>query len=293
MSSRSGGHWLRRPALAREERLPLGPRNDRPVPAGAAIASPETEPARFLREIIDGGTLTVVWQAIVDLGSHEVLGYEALCRGPKGTIFEAAEFMFSSSHELELAHELDAACHGAVFASAVAIRPGTKLFLNVLPVGIVRGLVTMERLEALVRCLGLQPGHVVLELSERTAVADLDELRLRLEPFRSAGFLVAMDDIGAGYWSARLVPQVAPDFLKVDRSLVQRIHESQDQRDAVAAIVELGGMHSAGVVCEGIETQDELDCVRSLGAAYGQGFFLSAPLSEPVGRYPQDELAGK
>jgi EAL domain-containing protein (putative c-di-GMP-specific phosphodiesterase class I) len=289
MTSSRAGNPLVRPTLARGERVPLGPRNDRPVPAGAPAG--DSEPARFLKQIIEGRSLTVVWQAIVDLRSHSVLGYEALCRGPKGTLFEAAEVMFSSSHELELAHELDEACHGAVFASCVTITPSVKLFLNVLPIGIVRGLVACDRLEALVRSLGLAPTDVVLELSERTHVADLDELRLRLEPFRAAGFLTAMDDIGAGYWSAKLVPQVAPDFLKVDRSLVSRLHESATQRDAVSAIVELGRLHRAGVICEGIETNDELECVRSLGVDFGQGFYLSAPLSEPIGRYPQDVSA--
>src|SRR5688572_15063952 len=100
-----------------------GGRSGVPPPARVGDAAERKK----LRDVIRNGRLTVAWQPIVDLASGSVVGHEALCRGPKGTSFEAAEHMFASSHSLRLAHELDEACHVAVLGSDADLGPGGRL----------------------------------------------------------------------------------------------------------------------------------------------------------------------
>src|SRR6185369_7948683 len=95
------------------------------------------------------------------------LGHEALCRGPGGTAFEAADYLFGSGHELDLAAELDHACRDTVLRGQLRLEPGTKLFLNVLPATLAAGLVSVREIVDSVRGAGLDPADVVLELSER------------------------------------------------------------------------------------------------------------------------------
>ena len=235
-----------------------------------------------LVDLIATRAFTVAYQPIVDLGSGAVLGHEALCRGPAGTAYAAAEHLFATSHALGLAHELDEACRAQVFDRPCRLGAGTKLFVNILPGSLADGLVTAEGLSSLLTTLGLLPGHVVLELSERVPIADSALLSESLTPFREAGFLVAMDDIGAGFWSLRLVPEVAPHYMKVDISLVRGLSGSAEQQGAVSAIVEMAARHGAEVICEGIEQAIDLQTVVALGVRYGQGFLLAAPAQEPV-----------
>ena len=235
-----------------------------------------------LLDIIVHRRFSVVFQPVVDMTTGGVIGHEALCRGPGGTAFEAADYLFGSGHELDLAAELDHACRDTVLRGALALEPGTKLFLNILPATVAAGLVSAREILESIQAAGLLPTDVVLELSERVPLVHAEDLGRRLEPFREAGFPLAMDDIGAGYWSLRLVPEVEPAFLKIDRSLVTDLDQSTTKQDAVAAIIEMGRRHGGEVICEGIETQSELDEVIRLGARLGQGFLIAQPLSNPV-----------
>ena len=237
-----------------------------------------------LADIILHQRFTVVLQPIGDVRTGSVLGHEALCRGPGGTAFETADYLFATGHELDLAHELDKGCRAAILRSPLNLAAGTMLFLNVLPDTLAAGLVSVREILDGLSGTGIGPRDVVLELSERIPLEhdDADELRRRVEPFHDAGFRIAMDDIGAGYWTLRLVPACEPDFLKVDRSLIHRIQESPMRQDAVAAIIEMGASHGAEIICEGIEFEEELDVVARLGARDGQGFLLGSPKPSPV-----------
>jgi EAL domain-containing protein (putative c-di-GMP-specific phosphodiesterase class I) len=249
---------------------------------GNASNADRAEARSKLLEIIRFHRFSVLFQPVVDVLDQTIMGHEALCRGPGGTAFEAADYLFGSSYELDLARDLDQACRDTVLQGCPRLEPGSKLFLNVLPDTLAAGLVSVREILDSVAEAGLVPSDVVLELSERIPLEHAGDLRRRVEPFRKAGFLIAMDDIGAGYWSLRRVPEVAPDFLKIDRCLVHALEKSEPQQDAVAAIVELGRRHGAEVICEGIEEQAELDEVIRQGARYGQGFLLAQPLGSPV-----------
>lgn len=235
-----------------------------------------------LADIIDRAHLTVAYQPIVDLSRRRIAGYEALCRGPQGTPFEVADFLFNSSHELELAHELDEACRRLIFSRRPDWPEQRMLFVNVLPDAIATGLTVPERLLEMLDGSGLSPRQVVLEMLERGRVADWKVFRKRLGAFRDAGFQLACDDVGTGVSSLRLVPEVEPDFLKVDLSLVRGIHESRAQQGVVVTLVELAARVGAEVICEGIEDQAELDVIESLGVRYGQGFLLARPAATPL-----------
>ncbi len=245
------------------------------------------ERALDLAGIIDRANLTVAYQPIVTLADRSILGYEALCRGPRGTPFEVADFLFASSHELELAHELDHACRQLILARRPPWPAGRLLFINVLPEALVSGLATPQRLLEALAGSSIGPRQIVLEMLERGRVTDWGLFRARLAAFREAGFQVAVDDVGTGVSSLRLVPEVVPDFLKVDLSLVRGIHRSRAQQGVLVTLVELAARVGAEVICEGIEEAEELDVIESLGAHHGQGFLLARPAEVPL-----DELPG-
>jgi EAL domain-containing protein (putative c-di-GMP-specific phosphodiesterase class I) len=249
--------------------------------AGAMLLN-EREKARLrnrmeLRELLAERRLQVAWQPIIDLSAAEILGVEALCRGPVGSNFETAEHLFSTGQVEDLAHELDGACCERIFSTVPKLPADRLLFANILPESILDARFDAAGFAASVRAAGLEPSRVVLEIAERGRIPGYAGFRRRLQPLREDGFQIAVDDVGTGYASLRLLPEVEPDFLKVDASLVRDIDRHPTKQGVLSTILDMGGRLGAEVICEGVENARELEtCVR-LGAHHGQGYHLLPP----------------
>jgi EAL domain-containing protein (putative c-di-GMP-specific phosphodiesterase class I) len=119
---------------------------------------------------------------------------------------------------------------------------------------------------------------LVIEITEHEAVRDYARLASRLADYRGRGARVAIDDTGAGHASMRHVTQLAPDYIKVDRSLIQDLHLDHAKRALVRSMVTLEKELGAEVVAEGIESSEIRDALLELGCRIGQGFYFSMPL---------------
>jgi EAL domain-containing protein (putative c-di-GMP-specific phosphodiesterase class I) len=124
---------------------------------------------------------------------------------------------------------------------------------------------------------GIEPSSLVLELTEREAVEDIERLRRNLDACRSIGMRIAADDVGAGNAGLRLLSQITFDLVKVDLSLVQGGVLRESSLAVMRALRELAERSSATIVAEGIETAHQLEVVRDLGLAAGQGYLLGRP----------------
>ena len=119
--------------------------------------------------------------------------------------------------------------------------------------------------------------RVVLELTEDQLIKDYVSLMSGLELVRGNGCRLAMDDTGAGYTSLRHIVRLAPEIVKCDRELVEQISTDKALRAVVRGVIALAEEIEALVIAEGIETEEQLATLRSLGILYGQGFFLGRP----------------
>src|SRR4051812_34579520 len=161
-----------------------------------------------------------VYQPIVDLGSGEVVGYEALARGAEGSPWESPAELFRLARELGVEAEVDWSCRAAAFRGALHARlpAALALFVNVEP----RFLSTTPpaALEPVLR-QAEQRLQVVVEITERALVADPAGLIAAVRRARDAGWGVALDDVGAEPESLALMPFIEPDVIKLDLRLVQ------------------------------------------------------------------------
>jgi EAL domain-containing protein (putative c-di-GMP-specific phosphodiesterase class I) len=123
---------------------------------------------------------------------------------------------------------------------------------------------------------------VVLELTEREAVEDMDRLIRAAEACRAAGMRIAADDVGAGNAGLRLLSQLRFDIVKIDLSLVQEGSERDSSRAVLRSLRDLASRWGASVIAEGIETVSQLRTVRELGLSAGQGYLLGRPVSDPI-----------
>jgi len=233
-----------------------------------------------LRSIIRAGDVRTVFQPVVDLRTREVLGHEALARGPRDTLFETPRSMFALSERLGVSQELDRLCWEAAFAGASELPPGGKLFLNVRLESLDSENGRRERFLSALGSSGVEPSSVVLEVSERGAGADPDPFVRRLRACKHEEFELAIDDVGTGRAGLSAIASIEPDYLKIDASLVRGIHESLLQQEVLATLVQLAESIDGAVIGEGIESEAEATTLADGGAQYGQGHLFAMP-TEP------------
>lgn len=175
------------------------------------------------------------------------------------------------------------------FAAAAAVGAGTDLELCALDRAAaalpdIRGFLSLNVSSATVaapgftRRLASLPLHrLVLELTEHEAVEDYQALNEVLRPLRARGLRLAVDDAGAGFASMRHILVLMPDLIKLDLSLVRGIDHDPARQALTSALVAFAGSTDAQVIAEGIETAEELECLRGLGVQHGQGYHLARP----------------
>ena len=211
--------------------------------------------------------LTPVFQPLVALATGQVSGYEALTRfkqPPK----RFPDQWFNLAARVGLGGALEA--HAIKKALDVPNRPaGTYLSLNLSP--------STLRAPEVQEVLPEDLTGLVIEVTEHELAADDAALATDLADVRRRGARVAVDDAGAGYAGLQQLMRVAPDLIKLDRSLVQNIHEDPAKQALVDSFVRFGRRTGAQVVAEGIETEEELRVLADLDVTYGQGYFLAKP----------------
>ncbi len=231
--------------------------------------------------IVAARQLTAVYQPIVSLSTGNPIGFEGLVRPAEGAAFPDASSLFAAAELSGRSVELDLACLEAV---ASGIRPeesGAYLSVNVSPRTLESDLFHLSEFTSIFKRRGIQPDQLVLELTEREAVEDLDQLRRNVAACRKAGMRIAADDVGAGNAGLRLLSEIQFDILKVDLSLVQGGIIHDPSYAVLRALQELADRWGAIVVAEGVETPEQLIVLRRLGMAAAQGYLLGRPNAIP------------
>jgi diguanylate cyclase (GGDEF)-like protein len=132
------------------------------------------------------------------------------------------------------------------------------------------------------------PERLVLEVTEQEAVADYDGLRADLAAWTTSGVRTAVDDTGSGYASLQHAIQLLPDFLKLDRELIQEVDRDRTRQALVRALVTFAREIGASVIAEGVERPAQLAWLRDADVALAQGFLFC----RPAPAWPVVERAG-
>jgi diguanylate cyclase (GGDEF)-like protein len=210
-----------------------------------------------------------VFQPVLELATGRVCGYEALAR-VDGDPVRRPDQWFAQAHRAGLGAELEALALRA--ALAVTGRPaGTFLALNVSPTALLAPPVADVLPDDL--------SGFVIELTEHELFTAEDALEARLAELRERGARVALDDAGAGYAGLQQLIRVAPDILKIDRSLVHGAHSDGSRYALLEALVSFAGTTGAAVCGEGVEDLADLRALADLDATYAQGYALARPAS--------------
>jgi EAL domain-containing protein (putative c-di-GMP-specific phosphodiesterase class I) len=217
------------------------------------------------------GSLHMVYQPIVSASGGHVFGYEALLRCHEPTIPNPQTFL-RAAERLSRSRELGRRIRASVAATKARLATGHPFFVNLHAQDL-----SDEDLYSREAPLTRFAREVVLEVTERTALEDVPDLRERAQALREMGFRLAVDNLGAGYAGFATLACLEPNFVKLDRALVNGIDAEPHTGKLVGSFCVLSHELGIQVVAEGIETAGEGETLTSLGCDLLQGYLFGRP----------------
>jgi diguanylate cyclase (GGDEF)-like protein/PAS domain S-box-containing protein len=237
-----------------------------------------------LRVALETEQFFLLYQPLVDLATLQVTGVEALIRWrhPTRGVVPPMEFIPMLEETGSIIEIGRWVLRKACMQAATWQRQGLALSMsvNVSARQLESDVLVDDVREALEMSL-IRRERLTLEITETTLMHDADKTAGRLERLRGLGVRIAIDDFGTGYCSLAYLRRFPIDILKIDRSFVNDLSESEDARTLVRTLVRLGTELGLVTLAEGIEDSDQLDELRRQHCAAGQGYLFARPL-EPA-----------
>ncbi len=261
-------------------------------------------------DILKQASIQAVYQPIVSVVQQRVVGVEGLSRGMDpvtGTPVSPLD-LFARAEELDRQQAAGACCRNHArcilqtrmrqydtwrhrimldrlcrnrclegFRPLFDAAPETQLFLN-LDASIIDAAAGSDYLMRQAEAAGIPPENIVIELNE-SHIQQVAPLVRFVNRYRKEGFLIALDDMGAGFSNLDRISLLEPDIIKLDRSLVQGVTRSYHKQEVFRCMVGLANKVGAIVVAEGVETGEELNAAIEYGAHLIQGFCLARPMA--------------
>jgi predicted signal transduction protein with EAL and GGDEF domain len=245
-----------------------------------------------LRIAIRNDAIEAHFQPFVNLTTGEVTGYEVLARWthpirgsvPPSVFIEIAKDT-GQIGDLTL-NVLRRACR-----QSLAWPNAPRIAVNIAAIQLRDVALPQKLLKVLAEC-GFPPQRLEIEITEDALVSDFESARAILASLKNLGVAVALDDFGTGYSSLRHLRELPFDELKIDRSFVHSIADSDEALSIVRTIIQLAKSLGLGVTAEGVETDAQARALHALGCETGQGFLLGRPSADPVEAVALSRLAG-
>lgn len=215
-------------------------------------------------------TLWLAYQPIVRPGGR-LYAYEALVRSEEPTLRGAGPLL-DMADLLGGIRELGRAVRLRAGEFAVQAAGSHYLFVNLHADDLLD-----QMLSAPDSLLAQVAPAVVLEITERAAMHDIAEAKVKMAELRSIGFRIALDDLGAGYAGLTSFVDVRPEIVKLDMALVRDIDKEPLKRRLVKSVIEISRDIGTLVVGEGVETAGERDVLLELGCHLLQGYLFGKP----------------
>ncbi|MGV8940794.1 MAG: EAL domain-containing response regulator [Lysobacter sp.] len=252
------------------------------------IDEPITVSATEIREALAHGQIGPWFQPQVELVNGKPVGVEALARWrrPDGRVVRPQNFIGLLERE-GLADSftdlmLEQACQWKRRWDQAGLH--LTLSVNVSPTTLADA-TAADRYQRIVIAQGVDPGEVVLELTENSVLADVARALEVLARLRLKGFGLSIDDFGTGYSSLAQLSQIPFTELKIDQGFVAGAHEQPRKRAVVEASLDLARKLGLKVVAEGVSSVEDWRMLAQLGCAIAQGYLIAPPV-------PPEDLPG-
>lgn len=215
--------------------------------------------------------LWIAYQPIVDPRCNTVFGYEALLRSDEPTLPHPGAVLDAATR-LGRLEELGRLIRLRAAQPVLANPSVGKLFVNLHVTDLLDPLLVSSGSP-----LAAISTQVVLEITERSSLDEVRDVRTRIASLREMGYSIAVDDLGAGYAGLTSFTLLEPEIVKLDMSLIRDAHQNSTKQKVVRSMTALAKDMGMIVVAEGVESVEERDVLIDLGCDYLQGYLFARP----------------
>jgi EAL domain-containing protein (putative c-di-GMP-specific phosphodiesterase class I) len=229
--------------------------------------------------ILRPGGITSLFQPIVRVDDTGVTlhGAECLSRGPAGTNFESASVLFEYVRLKREESLVDRACISAALAHAPSLPGDLHLVVNVHASTLGRDVAFVSFLRTVAERNGVAMPRLTVDVVEHAPMWDNSTFVRAIAQLRDDGARIALDDVGLGQSSFKMLLDVGPDFLKLDRYFVASCAGDPQRRAVISLVSNFAAQFNAEVIAEGVETDEDAAALRELGVSLMQGFLFARP----------------
>ena len=234
-----------------------------------------------LRKAIDLNQITAYYQPKIKLSTGRVDGFEVLARWTNaGQVIPPAKFI-PIAEEAGLMHILSEKLFSKVceqYKQWVANGIGMgQMAVNLSPQQFNDSRL-VDKIKSILSNSGLSPEHLEFELTESMVIGDTNKVIHQMCALRDIGISLAIDDFGTGYSSLSYLKKFPINTLKIDRSFVRDMLQTERDKNIVELIVDMAHTLDMEIVAEGVETAEQGKVIRNMGAEKIQGYLFSHPL---------------
>lgn len=237
------------------------------------------EPGLELREKTDvrqyvmlGDEIRIFSQAIID-ADRRIAGYELLMRGPSQSRFEMPGDFFASARHCNILSVADLLCLRRCLEASQDLPACPRVHINLFP------MTALETpFDELLKILALpRPYQLVIEFNEQEFLGNARLLKSVVWSLKSAGVLIALDDVGFGSSSLETLLLLEPDIVKIDRSMIHGVADNEGKHRVLERMVVCLSSLNMDIIAEGVEREEDAKLVMSMGIAYAQGYLWGYP----------------
>jgi diguanylate cyclase (GGDEF)-like protein len=250
-------------------------------PEMAAAVSERNELETHLRKASETSSLSLHYQPIVDIETRRIVAFEALMRWPHPMRGPVSPGVFIPiAEEIGLIGNLGdwAIRQACIDASGWPTEIGVAV--NVSPLQFRHPAKLIETVIDALRISGIAPSRLSLEVTESLLIEDQESTLNAIHELRRIGVRLSLDDFGTGYSSLAYLATYPFSQVKIDRSFAEDVTSDPNSQYIIQAVCELAHRFNMRVVVEGIETEEQLQAIRTLGAERAQGFLFGR--AEPL-----------
>lgn len=230
-----------------------------------------------MNQIISKKNIRLLAQPIIDIETSEIRAWEMLCRGPQGTVLESPLSLFSVARQIDRLYDLEMIIIEKAFEQIKATRCKQDIYVNCTPLTLGNIQFTRDLKKIMGKFPRISPAQITFEVTENDSIEGLRNFIYNIKLLRLFGFRIAMDDTGSGYSNLNTISDIMPDIIKIDRSVIQNIHQSSLKESILKGLLLVAREAGSLVVAEGIEREEEAIVLKRHHVDLAQGYFYSPP----------------
>ncbi|MGN0728177.1 EAL domain-containing protein [Treponema sp.] len=228
-------------------------------------------------EILSSKNICTVFQPIVSAETGDVFAYEALSRIDSSVYVGSIKSLFAVSADANLSCQFEKKCIKSALKTARALGLKRKLFLNINPNLLVEKEFMEEYIQKRLEKSGINHSEIVLEITGQKLLSPPKQLCDAVSYLKKQGLKISIDNIGESHAALNRIALLNPDFIKINKELVQSIHKDKVKKEIVRSLSTFCKNSGIKLIAVGVETEENLKAVMELDIPYTQGFFIGKP----------------